>query len=84
MLSKDFVDELVQLLGDHVLKQIEGRLAPAWPKWMTIKTAAKYIDHSERSVEYLLSKNLFPVVRRDRLVLIDRDDLDRVFTKLKR
>jgi hypothetical protein len=83
MFSNDFIDKLVQGVGDYVLKQVESRLAPAWPRWMTIKTAAKYIDHTERSFEYLLSKNLFPVVRRDRLILIDREDLDRVLSKLK-
>jgi hypothetical protein len=84
MLSEQFIDELKRSIGDYVLRQIDTRLAPAWPRWMTIKTAAKYIDHSDRSFEYLLSKNLFPVVRRDRLVLIDRDDLDRVLSRLKR
>jgi hypothetical protein len=83
MFSDDFIANLVTDIGDYVFKKVESRLAPSWPRWMTIKTAAKYIDHSPRSFEYLLSKNLFPVVRRDRLVLIDRDDLDRVLVQLK-
>jgi hypothetical protein len=51
---------------------------------MTMKTAAKYIDHTDRSFEYLMSKDLFPVVRRDRLVLLDREDIDNVLKHLKR
>jgi len=83
MFSGEFVEDLATKISDNVLKRIESRLAPAWTRWMTIKTAAKYIDHSQRSFEYLLSKNLFPVVWCDRLVLIDREDLDRTLASMK-
>jgi len=83
MFSDRFWDELIQRVGDHILKKIESHPVRSWPRWMTIKTAAKYIDHTDRSFEYLLTKDLFPIVRRDRLVLIDREDIDAVLERLK-
>jgi hypothetical protein len=80
---KEMIAEVLQGIGDRYLKQIETRIPTIWPRWMTIKTAAKYIDHSDRSFEYLMSKDLFPVVRRDRLVLLDREDIDAVLKRLK-
>src|SRR5687767_1077717 len=71
---------------ERIAAAVAARLASRpteWPRWMPIKLAAAYIGHSTRSFEYLLSKDLFPVVRRDRLVLLDRHDLDRVLEKLK-
>jgi hypothetical protein len=80
---KKQLEQLVAAAGDQILLRIESRTPVAWPRWMTIKTAARYIDHSDRSFEYLMSKDLFPVVRRDRLVLLDREDVDAVLDKLK-
>lgn len=85
-LSTTFKQQLEQAAisaGDQLLRQIESRIPTIWPRWMTMKTAARYIDHSERSFEYLMTKDLFPVVRRDRLILLDRDDIDTVLRKLK-
>jgi excisionase family DNA binding protein len=83
MFSDAFWAEMEGRISDAIVKKIDARIGSPWPRWMTIKTAAQYIDHSQRSVEYLLSKNLFPVVRRDRLVLIDREDIDAALKKLK-
>ena len=41
-----------------------------------MQQAADYIGHTKKSFEYLMSKKLFPVVREDRLVVIDKDDID--------
>ena len=84
MFTEEFWDKLTQRVGDYVLRKIDSRLAPTWPRYMTIATAAKYLDRSPRSFEYLLAKDLFPVIKRDRLVLLDRDDIDAVMAKLKR
>jgi hypothetical protein len=80
---RQIIREVVKDAGNEYITQIETRLPTLWPRWMTIKTAARYIDHSDRSFEYLMSKDLFPVVRRDRLVLLDREDIDAVLKKLK-
>lgn len=80
---RELMEELMAGVGDRFLTDIGTRIPTAWPRWMTKKTAARYMDHSERSFEYLMSKNLFPVVRHDRLVLLDREDIDAVLKKLK-
>jgi len=82
-IAKQLLEESLKDAVEKIVQDIEKRIPTLWPKWMTLKTAAKYIDHSERSLEYLMSKDLFPVVRKDRLVLLDRDDIDAVLTKLK-
>jgi excisionase family DNA binding protein len=53
------------------------------PRYLTVDQAAVYISHTKRSFEYLISKNLFPVIRRDRLILIDREYLDKFMTRHK-
>src|SRR3984957_17974136 len=53
------------------------------PRYLTVDQAAVYISHTKRSFEYLISKNLFPVNRRDRHILIDREDLDKFMTRHK-
>jgi hypothetical protein len=82
-----FINSLVESIAPQVVARVKSEVsipAAAWPRWMTMKTAAKYIDHTDRSFEYLMSKDLFPVVRRDRLVLLDREDIDNVLKHLKR
>src|SRR5215472_8322219 len=51
--------------------------------YLTVRQAADYIGRS-KSFEYLMSKKMFPVIRRDRLVLIDKNDLDCFMTEQKR
>jgi hypothetical protein len=80
---KQLIEESMRDVAEKFLQEIQTRIPTLWPRWMTIKTAAKYIDHSGRSIEYLMSKDLFPVVRRDRLVLLDREDIDAALMRLK-
>ncbi len=53
------------------------------PRYLTVEHAAAYISHSKKSFEYLMSKKMFPVVRRDRLVLIDKNDIDAFMARQK-
>jgi excisionase family DNA binding protein len=54
------------------------------PRYLTVQQAAEYVGRSKKSFEYLMSKKMFPVIRRDRLVLIDKNDLDRFMAEQKR
>jgi len=54
------------------------------PRYLTVQQAADYVGRSKKSFEYLMSKKMFPVIRRDRLVLVDKNDLDRFMTEQKR
>lgn len=54
------------------------------PRYLTVQQAADYIGHSKKSFQYLMSKKMFPVIRRDRLVLIDKNDLDAFMAREKR
>jgi excisionase family DNA binding protein len=53
------------------------------PRYLTVQQAADYIGRSKKSFEYLMSKRMFPVIRRDRLVLIDKNDLDAFMARQK-
>jgi len=53
------------------------------PRYLTVEQAAVYISHTKKSFEYLMSKKMFPVIRRDRLVLIDKTDLDAFMARQK-
>ncbi len=53
------------------------------PRYLTVEQAAVYISHTKKSFEYLMSKKMFPVIRRDRLVLIDKNDLDSFMARQK-
>jgi hypothetical protein len=53
------------------------------PRYLTVEQAAVYISHTKKSFEYLMSKKMFPVIRRDRLVLIDKNDLDAFMARQK-
>jgi hypothetical protein len=53
------------------------------PRYLTVEQAAVYISHTKKSFEYLMSKKMFPVIRRDRLVLIDKNDLDAFIARQK-
>jgi hypothetical protein len=67
---------------DQLATAVAARIIQSLPKpgvaqrWLTVAQAAEYIGHTKKSFEYLLTKALFPVVRNDRLVLIDKNDLD--------
>jgi hypothetical protein len=83
LFSDDFLEQLAERVAARVLRQIDKTKATPWPEYMPIETAARYIGHSKRSFEYLLAKNLFPVIRRDRLILIHRKDIDAALERLK-
>jgi excisionase family DNA binding protein len=82
--SETFMSEFANQIAGIVLKKLERITAPAvTPRYLTIRQAAEYIGHSKSSFEYLISKDLFPIIKKDRLVLIDREDLDRFMLQHK-
>jgi excisionase family DNA binding protein len=72
--------------ADHCAEVVLARLPKptvVQPRYLTVQQAADYISHSKKSFQYLMSKKMFPVIRRDRLVLIDKEDLDKFMTMQK-
>jgi len=57
--------------------------AKRWPRWMNMETAARYMGITKEALRHMMTKKLFPVIRRDRLVMFDREDIDRAMNKLK-
>lgn len=81
-----FLAQLADELAERVATRIVQRLPKPniiLPRYLTVAQAAAYISHTKRSFEYLISKSLFPVVRRERLILIDREDLDTALARFK-
>ena len=84
--EETFLDKLADQLAERVAARIIQRLPRPnviLPRYLTIKQAAQYIGHSPASFHYLISKALFPIIKRDRLVLIDKEDLDKALARLK-
>jgi excisionase family DNA binding protein len=87
----DSEDTFLNKLAEELAERVAGRIIQRLPKpnviqprYLTVKQAAEYVGHTSASIHYLISKNLFPVIRRDRLVLIDKEDLDKALARLKR
>jgi excisionase family DNA binding protein len=84
--SEDFLTALAEQFAQRCAEIVIARLPKPTviqPRYMTVEQAAAYIGHTKRSFEYLLTKNLFPVIRHDRLVLFDKEDLDRWMARHK-
>jgi excisionase family DNA binding protein len=83
---RDVMSSFAQEFAEKCVNVLLARLPKpnvVQPRYLTVDQAAVYISHTKRSFEYLISKNLFPVIRRDRLILIDREDLDKFMTRHK-
>jgi excisionase family DNA binding protein len=84
--GQDFMSAFAQEFAEKCANVLLTRLPKPQviqPRYLTVEQAATYISHTKRSFEYLMSKCLFPVIRKDRLVLIDREDLDKWMTRHK-
>lgn len=84
--SQDFMAAFAQQFADRCAAILLARLPKPQviqARYLTVQQAAVYISHTKKSFEYLMSKKLFPVIREDRLVLIDREDLDKWMARHK-
>ncbi len=85
--GRDFMSAFAQEFAEKCVNVLLARLPKpnvVQPRYLTVDQAAVlHFPHEARSFEYLISKNLFPVIRRDRLILIDREDLDKFMTRHK-
>lgn len=82
----DFMSAFAQEFAEKCVNVLLTRLPKpnvVQPRYLTVEQAAVYISHTKKSFEYLMSKKMFPVVRRDRLVLIDKNDLDAFMARQK-
>ena len=84
MFSEDFMNQFAMQIANIVLNKVSRIVTPTIaPRYLTVKQAAAYISHTKSSFEYLMSKDLFPIIKKDRLVLIDREDLDKFMLRHK-
>jgi hypothetical protein len=84
--GQDFMSAFAREFAEKCVNVLLTRLPKpnvVQPRYLTVDQAAAYISHTKKSFEYLMTKDLFPVIRKDRLVLIDREDLDRFMTRHK-
>jgi len=84
--GQDFISAFAQEFAEKCADVLLARLpkpSVIQPRYLTVQQAADYIGRSKKSFEYLMSKKMFPVIRRDRLVLIDKNDLDAFMARQK-
>jgi excisionase family DNA binding protein len=49
---------------------------PVWPRWMSISTAARYLDRTEAAMRGLVARAQIPYVKQGERVFFDREALD--------
>jgi excisionase family DNA binding protein len=74
------IDELIDLLAERLAKRVETRLNDAdstlRPRLLPVDRAADYLGRTEDSIRHLIASGRLPVVRSDKRVFLDRQDLD--------
>jgi excisionase family DNA binding protein len=73
-------DMLIDTLADRVAAKLRDKLA--WqsatkPRLFTAEQAAVYLGRTKEAVEHMIAGGKLPVVRPDRRVFLDVQDLDR-------
>lgn len=74
------IDELIDLLAERLAKRVETRLndpsSTIRPRLLPVGQAAYYLGRTEDSIRHLIASGRLPVVRTDKRVFLDRQDLD--------
>jgi excisionase family DNA binding protein len=72
-LMLELAERVVDAVRDHVRMHPE----PEWPRWLTTKTVARYIDRSERGIRGLIQRGAIPFVKQGGTLYFDRFVIDR-------
>lgn len=79
-LSAEALAELEQLIADRVDAALaeQARSTETWPEWMSVETAARYLDCSPERVRKIAARRQIPFVqeRPAARVFFSRADLD--------
>ena len=81
-MSTDFkFEDLLDLLAERVARRVGARLtdpsAGVGPRLLPVEQAAVYLGRSEDAIRHLISCGKLPVVRTDKRIFLDIQDLDR-------
>ena len=74
------LESLLDALADRVAAKLPrppGLAGGIVPRLLSVEQAAVYIGRSKASVQHMVAAGDLPVVRADRRVFLDREDLDR-------
>ena len=77
------IDALLDALAEHIVERLNGRLASPGgngtirPRLLTVQEAAAYLGRTKGSIQHVVADGGLPVVRFDRRVFLDIQDLDR-------
>lgn len=80
-LSFDF-DAFLDALADRVAARVRceppqgGSVGSVKPRLLTVEQAAAYLGRTKASVQHMVSAGRLPIVRADRRVFLDVQDLD--------
>ena len=74
--------EWLAALADLVAERLADRYEPPkqWPEWMSVPTAARYLDCGEHRLRKLVQRKQIPHVREGGRVFFHRDDLNHWMT----
>jgi excisionase family DNA binding protein len=71
------LDALADRVATRVREQLAGHGAAIKPRLFTAEQAAVYLGRTKEAVEHMIAGGKLPVVRPDRRVFLDVQDLDR-------
>jgi excisionase family DNA binding protein len=70
-------DRLLELLAEKLAGKLTQEPRPLCPRLLTVEQAAVYLGWTSEATLHLASAGRIPTVRADRLVFLDRLDLDK-------
>ena len=81
------LDDLIDLLAERLAERVEAKLgdseASAGSRLLSVEQAASYLGMSEDAIRHLIACGKLPVVRADKRIFLDIQDLDRWISENK-
>ena len=69
------LDLLAERLAEKLAPRVGGGSAATDPRLLDVEAAATYLGRSKTSIQHMIAAGALPVVRSDRRVFLDRQDL---------
>lgn len=78
------LESLLEELADRVAERLRTTPPASDARLLCIGEAAAYLGRSKQSIYRLIASKALPVVRADRRIFLDREDLDQFISHHKR
>jgi excisionase family DNA binding protein len=79
------LDAMVERAAELAMLSLKERVDPRWPEWMSVKTAAAYLDVSVERVRKLAARGALPYYQEGPScrIFFRRDEIDRALGELR-